>query len=80
MTQCRYCFTLRLGADGLTPRIGSYTVKQETADFVLMVVSVGLSTFLFTMIGYSKGWRDGHSEGYVRGRAIAKALTEAASK
>jgi hypothetical protein len=55
-------------------------MKQETADFVLMVVSVGLSTFFFTMIGYSKGWRDGHSEGYVRGRAIAKALTEAASK
>ena len=25
---------------------------------------------------YSRGWKDGHSEGYVRGRAIAKALKE----
>jgi hypothetical protein len=55
-------------------------MKQQTADFVLMWVGIGLSTFLFTLIGYSKGWRDGHSEGYVRGRAISKALSEAASK
>jgi hypothetical protein len=26
--------------------------------------------------GYSRGWKDGHSEGYVRGRAIASALKE----
>ena len=53
-------------------------MKQQTADFVLMWVGIGLSTFLFTLIGYSKGWRDGHSEGYVRSRAISKALSEVA--
>lgn len=26
--------------------------------------------------GYSRGWKDGHSEGYVRGRAIGTALKE----
>ena len=26
--------------------------------------------------GYSRGWKDGHSEGYVRGRAISQALKE----
>lgn len=55
-------------------------MNQQTADFVLMWVGIGLSTFLFTIIGYSKGWRDGHSEGYVRGRAISKALSESVSK
>ena len=32
--------------------------------------------FLFMVIGYSIGYREGHGEGFVRGRAIAKALKE----
>jgi hypothetical protein len=32
--------------------------------------------FLFMVLGYSIGYREGHGEGFVRGRAIAKALKE----
>ena len=31
---------------------------------------------LCIVMGYSIGFRDGHSEGYLRGRAIAKALKD----
>jgi hypothetical protein len=32
--------------------------------------------FLFMTVGYSIGFKHGHGEGFVRGRAIAKALKE----
>jgi hypothetical protein len=32
--------------------------------------------FLFMTLGYSIGFKHGHGEGFVRGRAIAKALRE----
>jgi hypothetical protein len=32
--------------------------------------------FMFMVIGYSIGYKHGHGEGFVRGRAIAKALKE----
>ena len=32
--------------------------------------------FLFMVIGYSVGFKHGHGEGFVRGRAIAKALKD----
>lgn len=31
---------------------------------------------LCVVLGYSIGFREGHSEGYLRGRAIAKALKD----
>ena len=32
--------------------------------------------FLFMVIGYSVGFKHGHGEGFVRGRAIAQALKD----
>jgi hypothetical protein len=32
--------------------------------------------FLFMTVGYSIGFKHGHGEGYVRGRAIAQALKD----
>ena len=37
---------------------------------IICIAVIGISW------GYSRGWKDGHSEGYVRGRAIAQALKE----
>lgn len=39
-------------------------------------LSLGILSILGISWGYSRGWKDGHSEGYVRGRAIAQALKE----
>jgi hypothetical protein len=39
-------------------------------------LSLGILAILGISWGYSRGWKDGHSEGYVRGRAIAQALKE----
>ena len=43
-----------------------------------ILVSLGACAlgFLFMVLGYSIGYREGHGEGFVRGRAIAKALKE----
>lgn len=32
--------------------------------------------FMFMTIGYSIGYRQGHGEGFIRGRAIAQALRD----
>jgi hypothetical protein len=39
-------------------------------------LAIACLTVIAISWAYSRGWKDGHSEGYVRGRAIAKALKE----
>jgi len=39
-------------------------------------LAIACLTIIAISWAYSRGWKDGHSEGYVRGRAIAKALKE----
>ena len=48
---------------------------MNSLDILIGLVAVGMG-FMFMVIGYSIGWRQGHGEGFVRGRAIAKALQE----
>jgi len=45
---------------------------QQVPALIYILIIVGLCTVL----GYSIGFREGHSEGYLRGRAIAKALKD----
>jgi len=39
-------------------------------------LAIACLTVIAISWAYSRGWKDGHSEGYVRGRAIASALKE----
>ena len=45
-----------------------------------LYILIGLAAcgmgFMFMVIGYSIGYKHGHGEGFVRGRAIARALKE----
>jgi hypothetical protein len=41
-----------------------------TLIYVLLIVGLAL------IAGYSLGYREGHGEGYLRGRSIARALKE----
>jgi hypothetical protein len=44
-------------------------------DILISLAACGMS-FMFMVIGYSIGWKQGHGEGFVRGRAIAQALKD----
>lgn len=48
---------------------------MNSLDILIGLAAVGMG-FMFMVIGYSIGWRQGHGEGFVRGRAISKALQE----
>ncbi len=48
---------------------------MNSLDILIVLFAVGVG-FMFMVIGYSIGFRHGHGEGFVRGRAIAKALKE----
>lgn len=48
---------------------------MNSLDILIGLFAVGMS-FMFMVIGYSIGYRQGHGEGFVRGRAIAHALRE----
>jgi hypothetical protein len=48
---------------------------MNSLDILIGLVAVGMG-FMFMVIGYSIGFKHGHGEGFVRGRAIAKALKE----
>jgi hypothetical protein len=39
-------------------------------------LAIACLTVIAISWAYSRGWKDGHSEGYVRGRSIASALKE----
>jgi hypothetical protein len=48
---------------------------MNSAD-ILVSLGVCALGFLFMTVGYSIGFKHGHGEGFIRGRAIAKALKE----
>lgn len=48
---------------------------MNSAD-ILIAVFAAFIGFMFMVIGYSIGFKHGHGEGFVRGRAIARALKE----
>jgi hypothetical protein len=48
---------------------------MNSLDILIGLAACGMG-FMFMVIGYSIGYRHGHGEGFVRGRAIAKALKE----
>jgi len=49
--------------------------KMNSLDILIGLGACALG-FLFMTIGYSIGFKHGHGEGYVRGRAIAQALKD----
>ena len=51
---------------------------MNSADILVSLGACALG-FLFMTVGYSIGFRHGHGEGFIRGRAIAKALKESES-
>jgi hypothetical protein len=48
---------------------------MNSLDMLIGLAACGMG-FMFMVIGYSIGFKHGHGEGFVRGRAIAKALKE----
>lgn len=48
---------------------------MNSLDFIIIFGVTGIM-FFFIRFAYEWGYREGHGEGYVRGRAIAKALTD----
>jgi hypothetical protein len=48
---------------------------MNSIDILIGLAACGMG-FMFMVIGYSIGFKHGHGEGFVRGRAIAKALKE----
>lgn len=48
---------------------------MNSLDIFIGLAACGMG-FMFMVIGYSIGYKHGHGEGFVRGRAIAKALKE----
>jgi hypothetical protein len=48
---------------------------MNSAD-ILIAAFAAFIGFMFMVIGYSIGYRQGHGEGFIRGRAIAQALKE----
>ena len=48
---------------------------MNSMDILIGLAACGMG-FMFIVIGYSIGFKHGHGEGFVRGRAIAKALKE----
>ena len=50
---------------------------MTTYSLWMMVLYGVIASGLGAVFAYAKGFKDGHSEGYVRGRNIAKALRDA---
>jgi hypothetical protein len=48
---------------------------QDLANVPPLIYIILISALCIVM-GYSVGFKDGHGEGYIRGRAIAKALKD----
>jgi hypothetical protein len=48
---------------------------MNSADFLIVFGITGIMA-AFIKAAWTLGYREGHSEGYVRGRAIAKALQD----
>jgi hypothetical protein len=50
-------------------------LSMNSLDILIGLFAVGMG-FMFMTIGYSIGYRQGHGEGFIRGRAIAQALKD----
>jgi hypothetical protein len=48
---------------------------MNSMDLLISLAAGGMG-FMFMVIGYSIGYRQGHGEGFIRGRAIAQALKD----
>jgi hypothetical protein len=48
---------------------------MNSADFLIVFAVTGIMA-AFIKAAYTMGYREGHSEGYLRGRAIAQALKD----
>ena len=48
---------------------------MNSLDLLIGLAACGMG-FMFMVIGYSIGYRQGHGEGFIRGRAIAQALKD----
>jgi hypothetical protein len=48
---------------------------MNSLDILIGLAACGMG-FMFMVMGYSIGFKQGHGEGFVRGRAIAKALRD----
>jgi len=48
---------------------------MNSADFLIIFTITGIMA-AFIKAAYTLGYREGHSEGYLRGRAIAQALKD----
>lgn len=48
---------------------------MNSADFLIVFGVTGVMA-AFIKAAWTLGYREGHSEGYLRGRAIAKALSD----
>mgnify|MGYP000429156016 CR=1 FL=1 len=49
---------------------------MKDLQLVPPLIYIIIISALCVVVGYSIGFREGHSEGYLRGRAIAKALKD----
>ena len=52
--------------------------KMTTYSLWMMVLYGVIASGLGAVFAYAKGFKDGHSEGYVRGRAISAAIADRA--
>jgi hypothetical protein len=48
---------------------------MNSMDLLIGLAACGMG-FMFMVIGYSIGHRQGHGEGFLRGRAISQALKD----
>lgn len=48
---------------------------MNSMDLLISLAACGMG-FMFMVIGYSIGYRQGHGEGFIRGRAISQALKD----
>jgi hypothetical protein len=48
---------------------------MNSADFIIVITITGIMA-AFIKAAYTLGYRHGHGEGYIRGRAIVQALKD----
>lgn len=48
---------------------------MNSLDIIIALAAAGMG-FMFMTIGYSIGYKQGHGEGFIRGRAIMQALKD----
>jgi hypothetical protein len=48
---------------------------MNSLDILIALAGAGMG-FMFMTLGYAIGYKQGHGEGFIRGRAIAQALRD----